>query len=120
MKPLIALTLLVLASIACMETVATVTPTPTAQPSPTLPALTIAPLASDTPTTAPEAQTATVLQPVVNVRETAGGAVVRQLKAGDVVTVLEREGDWVRIKKPAGWVWVGCLEGLSDKGCEAK
>ena len=114
---------LVLASLACMEQVAT--PTPTPSPVPPTAAATATPEPTRTP--APTAtdggevvQTAVVRQPVVNVREQPGGAVIGYLEAGDRVSVLEIDGDWVRIEEPAGWVFVGCLDGLSEKGCTAE
>ncbi len=88
------------------------TMTPTPRPSST---------ATAQPTaTADGAQIVTVSQPVVRVRLTAGGDPTGEyLTAGQSVEVLEIVGDWARIAEPAGYVWVGCLDGISDKKCEA-
>jgi hypothetical protein len=121
----LAITVLALATLACGEYVATVTPTPPAAsppPSPTAPP-SATPAATATATEAADAgvQTAIVRQPVVNVRDAAGGVPTgAYVYAGDTLTVLEVDGDWARIAEPPGWVWAGCLEGLSDRGCVAE
>jgi uncharacterized protein YgiM (DUF1202 family) len=87
------------------------TPPPSASPSP-VPTLTATPRATEA-----AADTAVVRAAVVNIRAIPGGAVVGQVEAGQEVTVLETDGDWVRIE--GGWIWGGCLVG-SEKGCEAR
>lgn len=65
-------------------------------------------------------QTAIVRQPIVNVRDAAGGTPTgKYIYAGQSVTILERDGDWIRIAEPPGWVFAGCLEG-SERKCIAK
>jgi hypothetical protein len=118
-KIVLALSVLALATLACMEPVATVTPAA----SPTVPAPTASPVPSRTPAptvTADEepVQTSVVRVPIVRVRAAPGGAATEQyVYAGQQVTVLETDGDWARIESPPGWVFIGCLEGLSQKGC---
>ena len=114
------LIVLALASLACMEQVATITPSPTPTASPTAPA-------TPSPTAPPTAsatelseQVATVKQPVVRVRDAADGTPTGEyITAGQTVTIVQIVGDWVQIAEPEGWVFVGCLENLSKKGCIA-
>jgi hypothetical protein len=117
MKPFLTLlTFLTLASLACTQVV--VTPTPPA-PSATSAATAVPVTATQSPTAAADPDTAIVIQPVVNIHETPGGIVRTDvwLIAGQSVVVLEIRGDWARIAE--GWVWSGCLEGLSDRECRA-
>jgi uncharacterized protein YgiM (DUF1202 family) len=111
----------ILASSACVLSAAQVpTATPTVSPPPASPTPTPAPTATERPRTTEEAadvQTATVRAALVNVRANPGGEVIGQVEAGQEVTVLETDGDWVRIE--GGWIWGGCLVG-SDRGCEAR
>jgi uncharacterized protein YgiM (DUF1202 family) len=116
---------LALSSLACMEQVATVTPTTQAVINVTT---AVTPMAdptqtpSPTPTAAPVTPQAVIVsRAVVNVRQEPGGAVVGTLEEGDTVTVLGCTDDWCKIERPSGWVFRGCLEGLSDgRGCEAR
>jgi hypothetical protein len=126
LKILTTVLVLVLSSLACMEQVATPAPAVSPSPAPTAspaPSATIAP--SVTPrATAEDVQSATVAivrQPTVNVRDAAGGDPTGEyVTAGQEVTVLEIDGDWVRIAEPEGWLFIGCLRDLSEKGCLAE
>jgi uncharacterized protein YgiM (DUF1202 family) len=118
-KVLLSAVVILLSSIACsiqkggpVATTPVTTPvtTPTTVPATASPAPTIAATEADD-------QTAVVRAAVVNVRAKPGGEVVGQVEAGQEVTVLETDGDWVRIE--GGWIWGGCLVG-STRGCEAK
>jgi hypothetical protein len=103
---------LVAVQLACAVPVGTALP-----PSPTA-TVTRTPKAS---VTAEDVTIAIVRQPTVNVRDAAGGDPTGEyVTAGQEVTVLEVEGDWVRIADPAGWIFIGCLRDLSEKGCTAK
>jgi uncharacterized protein YgiM (DUF1202 family) len=116
----LALSVLALSILACGQYVPTVTPTPAVSETPSSPTPTPAPTATERPRTTEEAadvQTATVRAALVNVRANPGGEVIGQVEAGQEVTVLETDGDWVRIE--GGWIWGGCLVG-SDRGCEAR
>jgi hypothetical protein len=122
----LAMIVLALATLACMEQVATTTPT-AMEPTPPPPTATATPTRRAVPsTTAEDVQTnsAVVRVPIVRVRDTAGGASTEQyVYAGQQVTVLETVttkdgGEWVRIADPAGWLWAGCLEG-SERSCLA-
>jgi hypothetical protein len=68
--------------------------------------------------------TAEVRLPTVNVRACAGCAeVLRQLRAGDAVTLVRcvytpELGDWCQIK-PKGWIYRGCLSINSGLGCSS-
>ena len=63
----------------------------------------------------------TVARPVVNVRAKPDGPILDSLRAGASVEILECTKNWCRIKKPAGWVWRGCLSDNPAKlGCQAK
>jgi SH3-like domain-containing protein len=119
----ILLTLLILAlgTLACTQPVPnapSATPTPTATPVPTA-TVTMFPAAEDV-------NTAIVRQVSVNVRNAPDGDPTGEyVYAGQSVTVLEvvkdEQGDeWAKIADPAGYVYAGCLEGINDKGCEAK
>jgi hypothetical protein len=112
--------ILSMTALSCVQVVATVTPSAPA-PSTPAPAATAAPQATAThsPTEAAEADTAIVIQPVVNIHETPGGIVRTDvwLIAGQRVEVLEIRCDWARIAE--GWVFAGCLEGISDRECRA-
>jgi uncharacterized protein YgiM (DUF1202 family) len=122
---LAAILTLILLSLACGQYV---TPTPAVSAAETTP--TPSPLpATATRRAAPSATAedvqsvtiAVVRQPVVNVRKAAGGDPTGEyVTAGQEVTVLEIEGDWVRIENPAGWLFIGCLRDLSEKGCIAE
>jgi hypothetical protein len=119
MKPFLTLlTFLTLASLACTQVV--VTPTPPA-PSATSAATAVPVTATQSPTAAADPDTAIVIQPVVNIHETPGGIVRTDvwLTAGQEVEILgyDKSGDWARIAE--GWVWGGCLEGVSDRECRA-
>jgi uncharacterized protein YgiM (DUF1202 family) len=51
--------------------------------------------------------------------DTIGSAVVKDLKAGDKLAVLETNGDWFRVQtadKSVGWVAVADLEVVSAQG----
>jgi uncharacterized protein YgiM (DUF1202 family) len=115
---ILAILALILASLACQQAVIplTLTPTvpPTLTPSPAPARVTPSATAED------ETDTAIVRQPVVNIRNAAGGDPTGEyITAGQEVTILEMDGDWVHIAEPPGWVYIGCLEGLSEKGCIA-
>jgi hypothetical protein len=72
-------------------------------------------------TETPNAWTALVRLPVVNVRESPGGKVIGSLSVGDTVTIDRCDGDWCRIEKPIkGYVFKGCLSLDSGLGCAAK
>jgi uncharacterized protein YgiM (DUF1202 family) len=123
MKLKIAMIVLALASLACMQQTATVTPTaaPSATPTPTA---TPVPTATVTPFPAAEdGQTAVVRAALVNVRQSPDGEVIGQVEAGQSVTVLgySDDGEWAQIEAAeiSGWIFAGCLQG-SSKGCIAK
>ena len=128
----ILLSILLLSSLACGQIVTTPIPTavsiiaitqtptmtPTPIPSPTAPT-------DGTVTLSPD--TAQIVAPTVNVRQTPDGTVIGTLKAGDAVTVLgcgtDPEADdyrWCSIAEPSGYVWQGCLSINDGLGCEAK
>jgi uncharacterized protein YgiM (DUF1202 family) len=112
-----ALIVLALSALACGQQIVTPTPQATSTPPPSAtPSPTLAPT-RPAATEAADVQTATVRAALVNVRASPGGEVVGQVEAGQEVTVLETDGDWVRIE--GGWIWSGCLVG-SEKGCEAR
>jgi hypothetical protein len=113
---LLSMTVLVVMSLACAVPVGA-PPTPSLIPAtPTRRAVPSA--------TAEDVQSVTIAvvrQPVVNVRKAADGDPTGEyVTAGQEVTVLEIEGDWVRIENPAGWIFIGCLRDLSEKGCIAE
>ena len=118
---------LVAASLACGQYI---TPTAEATPSPTAPA-TLAPSATPTQPapsrTAEAGEVATVKAALVNVRAEPAGEVVRQLEAGQAVTVLdivtlENGEQWAQIETEgaAGYVFLGCLSIGEGKGCVAR
>lgn len=123
LRPLLAIGVLVLVSLACGQYVPTVTPTTPAatatRPSP-------APTVTRTPEIAPEpsqGHTAVILRPLVNVRETPGGAVIVTLAEGDTVTVNICSDSWCEIVEPVeGWIFAGCLdmEASEKLGCRAE
>jgi hypothetical protein len=116
---ILAILALILAS-GCVMSAIQAAPTPSAPASTPTPAATAVPVtATPSPTEAADPDTAIVIQPVVNIHETPGGIVRTDvwLIAGQSVVVLEIRGDWARIAE--GWVWSGCLEGLSDRECRA-
>jgi uncharacterized protein YgiM (DUF1202 family) len=122
-RVLLAIIVLVIASLACGTYVPTVTPTaaPSATPTPTA---TPVPTATVTPFPAAEdGQTAVVRAALVNVRSSPDGEVVGQVEAGQSVTVLgySDDGEWAQIEAAeiGGWIFSGCLQG-SEKGCVAK
>jgi hypothetical protein len=121
MKPLIALTLLILAGLACMEPVPTLTVTasvtsvPTTQPAPLVVQTTTA-----TPTAKPDTAT---IQATVYVRQSAdaNSEAVASLTTGQTVEIVKCLGEWCKIKKPLGYVWRGCLSDNPDGLlCQAK
>lgn len=119
----LAILLLASAIMACRYEVSPIILTAIA-PSPTLPP-TASPVPSATAATVSQTEivqtVAIVRQVSVNVRDAAGGDPTGEyVYAGDEVTVLEVDGDWVRIAEPSGWIWIGCLEDMSEKGCEAR
>ena len=74
-------------------------------------------------TTTPDSvMTATILQPVVTVRESPGGqATGNYLAIGNKVVILSCLGEWCKIQKPAGWVYRGCLaEVAGELGCQSR
>jgi hypothetical protein len=119
---ILAILALILAS-GCVMSAIQSTPTVSTPPSSTpTPAATAAALtATQSPTEAADPDTAIVIQPVVNIHETPGGIVRTDvwLTAGQEVEILgyDKSGDWARIAE--GWVWGGCLEGVSDRECRA-
>jgi hypothetical protein len=121
---LVALGVLALGILACtLPTLPTrTTPTPT-PPRPT-PSPSAVPTDAPRATEAADVQTAVVRQPVVQVHDGPSNedAVSDWVEAGQEVVILgyDDSGDWVKIADPAGWVFVGCLEGLSEKGCIAE
>jgi len=123
----VALLVLVLVSLACMEPIVTTTPTTTPAPAVLAPTVTTTPTLLPSPTATLSPDVAQIVAPVVNVRAKPDGDVIGTLKAGDAVTVLrcgtDPEADdyrWCSIAEPAGWVWQGCLSGNPDLRCEAK
>jgi hypothetical protein len=120
-RTMLAVCVLMLSALACGEFVSTSTPqaTPTPPPSASpVPTLTATPRATEA---AADTQVAVVRQPVVRVRDAADGLPTGDyITAGQSVTILRVDGDWVQIQEPPGWVYIGCLEGLSEKGCEAR
>src|SRR5512138_2488454 len=107
-----ALMILVAVTLACNQAIPT---TPTIPPTATR-------LATKTPeATATSQRMALVAEPLVNVRTQPGGVVIGALRAGDEVEILECTGNWCRIRRPAGWVWQGCLsDNPADLGCQTK
>jgi hypothetical protein len=74
-----------------------------------------------TQTETPNAWTALVRLPVVNVRESPGGKVIGSLSVGDTVTIDRCDGDWCKVTEPIkGYVFKGCLSLDSGLGCAAK
>jgi uncharacterized protein YgiM (DUF1202 family) len=117
---LLAVVVLSIASLACLMSAAQLeTPTPVPSPSAT-PAPTVTPTATPHEAHEEDVQTATVRAALVNVRANPDGEVIGQVEAGQDVTILEIDGDWVHIAEPDGWLWIGCLDGLSEKGCTAR
>jgi uncharacterized protein YgiM (DUF1202 family) len=117
----LALLVLVLSSLACMEPIVTATPevTLTSEPIVTIPAPTTPP-SSPVPTAA---DVAVILRPVVNLRAEAGGAVVESVTAGTVVTVIDCGPEWCQVEymEQIFYIWRGCLDGYADgRGCEAE
>lgn len=117
------LTLLTLILLTACSAYVTPVPTSTPQPAP-LNTVSVPTGTAKAVTATPELDTAIVRQPIVNVHVSPGGASTNEyIYAGQEVTILERgkgdDADWIRIAEPAGWVFVGCLEG-SKKGCVAK
>lgn len=100
-----------------------------ATPTPSSPTATRHPLPTETATATPRAtdepevvrQVSRVIVPVVRVHVAPDveSAVEHWLTAGQAVTVLACRGDWCEIESPPGYVYIGCLEGLSDRGCVA-
>jgi hypothetical protein len=118
-RVLLSMTALLVMSLACQQVV--VTPTL----SPTLTRILATPTAVPSASPAPLTDTVKVVvvrQASVNVRNAANGDPTGEyIYAGQSVTVLEIDGDWVHIAKPDGWVWRGCLSDNPDGlGCEAK
>ena len=122
---------LLLSTLACGQYI-----TPTPDNSPTTAVTTPAPATlapSATPTqpapsrTAEAGEVATVKAALVNVRAEPAGEVVRQLEAGQAVTVLdivtlENGEQWAQIETEgaAGYVFLGCLSIGEGKGCVAR
>lgn len=123
MRLKLALLLLVLSSLACMEQVSTVTPEVTLTVTPLSPTKTATvPTATARPVTTDQ-QTAAVVQAVVNVRSAPDGDVIGYLSAGDTVTVYECTELWCEVSTDVihGWIWRGCLsDNPADLGCSAK
>jgi hypothetical protein len=117
-RTFLTLSLLALGTLACVASALELA-TPTRDPLPTPTPEHVA--ATFTPMIPVIVQTAIVRQVSVNVRDAANGDPTGEyVYSGDEVVILEIDGDWVRIQEPDGWVYVGCLEGLSKKGCIAK
>lgn len=122
-QSLLALALLVIASLACGTYVPTVTPTAPAVTDTAISIITSthSPTVTATASETAQAQMATVKQPVVNVRDAKGGKPTgKYITAGQSVKIVEISGDWVHIADPDGWIFIGCLDGLSEKGCQAE
>ena len=123
-KPILAAILaMILATLACQQAitpVATVSATPTFAPILADDTATQKPTVS--PTQARTESTATILRPVVNLRDEPGGVVIGTLAAGDVVTVLECKDNWCKVSllEQTGYIYRGCLSGNDDLGCEAR
>ncbi len=111
----------ILASLACTQVI--VTPTPA--PYNTLPSIIVTAMQAPSPTAVPASTpwVAVVRQFRVYLHKSPDGEVYtdRWLVAGQRVEIVEIRGDWVRVAGPGGgWVFIGCLDGLSEKGCTAK
>jgi uncharacterized protein YgiM (DUF1202 family) len=118
-RNLLALAVLALAALACMEQIAAVTPTPTPSPSSTAPVPTPEPTQTSVP--AQDVQTATI-QATVYVRQApdANSPEIGSLTTGEVVEIVTCAGDWCQIE-PEGYVWRGCLSDNPDGlKCEAR
>jgi hypothetical protein len=112
---LLSMTMLAVMSLACAVPVGA-PPTPSPLPA------TATRRAVPSATAEAEVQTiAVVRQPVVQVHDGPSNesTVSDWVEAGQEVVILKIDGDWVQIAEPPGWVYVGCLEGLSEKGCVA-
>ncbi len=73
-----------------------------------------------TPTIA-NAWTAKVRLPTVYVHSEPDGDVTGAVTVGSTVTIIKCVDNWCKLKKPAGWIFRGCLSDNPDKlGCEAK
>ncbi len=76
------------------------------------------------PTATMHEWTTEVVRPYINVRASAGGDPTgKYLRAGDTVTVLSCVDNWCEIEPLPEWeieaayVWIGCLDLDSGKGC---
>lgn len=115
---LLTLLTLALASLACSQPIPNAAPVPTETP---LGTALVAEISTPNVLETPNAWTTTIVRPVVNVRDRPDGKVEASLRAGASVEILECTEQWCRIKKPAGWVWRGCLSDNPAKlGCQAK
>ena len=123
-QTVLALSVLALSALACGTYI---TPTPTVEPTQPTVANTVStallPTPRPSPTSTAQADTATILRPVVNLRAEAGGDVVESVTAGTVVTVIECGPEWCQVEymEQIFYVWRGCLDGYADgRGCEAE
>ena len=115
------LALLALSAVGCVMSAVQI-PTPTIEPT-AVPTATARPTSSPSPTSTAQADTATILRPVVNLRAEAGGDVVESVTAGTVVTVIECGPEWCQVEymEQIFYVWRGCLDGYADgRGCQAE
>lgn len=118
-KPILALIILILATMACGEYVTTTptvlpasTDTGIVEPTSTFFVITSTPASIEKNDTGND--TATVLVPVVNVRDS-NGSVIGYVRAGETVTIVLCDGNTCEISSPvAGFVWRGCLSDNPD------
>jgi hypothetical protein len=120
-RNLLALAVLALSALACMEQIATVTPTATPSPSPTAPVPTATAKPTEASVTAQDVQTATIQATVyVRAEPDANSPEIGSLMTGEVVEIVTCAGDWCQIE-PEGYVWRGCLsENPDNLKCEAR
>ena len=118
----IILIVLSLVTLSCSMQVGSTPPQPTLTltpiSSPTKPSKT--PLPTHPPTVA-NAQTAEVVMPIVNVRQSPNGVVIGYVTVGNSVQIVSCSESWCQVVEPAGYIWRGCLsdnpEGLE---CRSK
>jgi hypothetical protein len=123
-RNLLAVLVLALSALACMEQV--VTPTPAAlEPSPT-PTPSLVPTATRravTPSATAEADVqTTTIQATVYVRQEPdpNSAAIGSLTTGERVVIVNCQGDWCELER-GGWVWRGCTDDNPEALlCEAR
>jgi hypothetical protein len=116
----LAICALAVSALSCTQAVQ---PLPTSTPAPTDTASPVLlPTLTARPSFTPAADTSVIVQAVVTVRDAPDGIPTGDyLNAGETVEVSQCDGDWCEIASPVtGWVWIGCIEDMSDKLCEAR